>query len=331
MDAIQPVRLPGQSSLRERGAAILCGALPVAALLLTACNWVYADEPSSALTGRLFICGGGQLPAQVGNRFVEMAGGRQARVVVVTTASVLADTERIATKLAFWREQDLASLEILHTRSRVTADEPAFCRPLSEATGVWFIGGNQNWLTQTYLGTATEKAIRCVLERGGVIGGTSAGAAIMSPLMICRDRPELETGPGFGFLPGTVVDQHFIKRNRQGRLLRVLANHPELVGLGIDEGTALVVEGSRLSVLGDSRVVVCKPAVDDDHPADVQMLEPGSEADLEALYSKAFTSLKVAASASQPSAEQPDATSESVSKDIAPKAADVPAQSTMGN
>lgn len=250
-----------------------------------------ADEPAassetrptaSAGKGKLVICGGGRLPETLRQRFIELAGGAAAHVVVVTTASVYADTDKMEGKLAFWRDQKVASLDVLHTRSRQTADDPQFAKPLSEATGLWFVGGNQSWLTETYLGTATEREMRSVLARGGVVGGTSAGAAIMSPIMIRRDRPELETGPGFGFLPGTVVDQHFLKRNRQGRLLKVLDAHRELVGFGIDEGTALVVEGNHLSVVGESQVVVCTPA-STERPAAVQSLAAGQEADLGAL------------------------------------------------
>lgn len=236
-------------------------------------------RPAEAAGGKLVICGGGVLPIQLRNRFIELAGGPDARVVVITTASVYADTDKMEAKLSFWREQQLASLTVLHTRSRRTADEPEFARPLRQATGVWFVGGNQNWLTESYLGTLTEKEIHGVLARSGVVGGTSAGAAIMSPVMIRRDKPVVETGPGFGFLPGTVVDQHFLKRNRQSRLLKVLGLHPDLVGLGIDEGTAVVVEGKRISVMGDSQVVVCSPATSDS-PESVQSLDAGAEADL---------------------------------------------------
>lgn len=245
-----------------------------------------AASDRSASAGKLVICGGGKLPDQLGRRFIELAGGTAAKLVVITTASVLADTDRVETKLTFWRRQTVDNLTILHTRSRDQADDPTFTEPLTKATGVWFIGGNQNWLTETYLGTATEKEIRGVLVRGGVVGGTSAGAAIMSPIMIRRDKPNLESGPGFGFLPGTVVDQHFLKRNRQDRLLRVLDSHPNLVGLGIDEGTALVVEGARMSVLGESQVVVCSPKVLD-QPPQVRPLEAGAEEDLTNLLSEA--------------------------------------------
>jgi hypothetical protein len=137
-------------------------------------------------------------------------------------------------------------------------------------------------LTDAYLGTTAQELIRVVLDRGGVIGGISAGAAIMSSVMIRGGDLEPEVGQGFGFLPGTVIDQHFIKRNRQDRLMRVLSDHPGLVGIGIDEGTALIVRGHHLSVMGDSHVVTCLSA-SNNWPAQVERLNPGDEADLVAL------------------------------------------------
>ena len=106
----------------------------------------------------------------------------------------------------------------------------------------------------------SKQALRGVLERGGIIGGTSAGAAIMSRLMIRYGSPKAVVDAGFNLLNLAVVDQHFLRRNRQERLLGVLNEHPEMIGLGIDEGTALVVEGDHLRVMGQSEVVVCKSA-----------------------------------------------------------------------
>lgn len=307
------------SNLPVRGGTLPRNSLAVFMLFasLALGGTLTADEPQPAAEsgdasrGKLVICGGGVLPIQLRNRFVELAGGPAAHVVVITTASVYADTDKMEAKLAFWREQRVASLTVLHTRSRKTADEADFARPLREATGVWFVGGNQNWLTETYLGTLTEREIRGVLARSGVVGGTSAGAAIMSPVMICRDKPDVQTGPGFGFLPGTVVDQHFLKRNRQGRLLKVLGAYPELVGLGIDEGTGVVVDGDRLSVVGDSQVVVCSPA-NGDNPESVQSLQPGTETNLGELRTlMAHTVLKPMVVASATSAPAPPSESAS--------------------
>jgi cyanophycinase len=290
-------------------AAALCRARIALILLSFLVNDVFlksdawANEPlkgdrnaPSPVSGKLFICGGGTLPAELYQHFVHLAGGSAARVVVITTASALADSDLIQATLNVWREQGLANLTILHTRSRETADEDQFVKPLTDATGVWFGGGDQNRLIDTYLGTSTEREIRGVLARGGVVGGTSAGAAVMSPVMIRRGKPTVEYGPGFGFLPGSVVDQHFLKRDRKQRLLQVLEAHREFLGFGIDEGTALVVEDGRLHVLGESKVVVCWPPVAG-RPDDGVSFEAGAEVDLVRLHAQAVARLAPVAAA----------------------------------
>ena len=121
--------------------------------------------------------------------------------------------------------------------------------------------------------------IHNVMRRGGVVGGISAGAAVMSSVMIRKGHQSPEMGRGFGLLPGTVIDQHFLARNRQERLLGALAHHPGHVGLGIDEGAAVLVRGGRLSVLGDSEVMACiSPSPG--RPPRVATLRPGEQADL---------------------------------------------------
>ncbi len=217
---------------------------------------VEAIGPATSVSGTLIICGGGKVPPEVLERFVALAGGDNGQIVVITTASETADTAEVDSRLEFWFTQRLAALTILHTRDREIADDPRFSQALTTATGVWFIGGHQERLTSAYLGTRTEKAVKGVLKRGGVVGGTSAGAAIMSPVMILGGNPQAELGPGFGFLPGCLVDQHFLKRHRQDRLQFALSKYPKLVGFGIDENTALVVKGRQLSVMGESKVVM---------------------------------------------------------------------------
>ena len=252
-------------------------------------------ELAAPVSGSLVICGGGKLPEPVLNRFVELAGGKDARIVVIPTASGIVDTpEGMEKKIEFWRQAKVAALSIVHTRSREEADNPSFSKPLTSATGVWFTGGFQWRLADTYVNTVVEKMVRAVLDRGGVVGGTSSGAAVMSPVMIRRympDEPKAEVGRGFGLLPGTVIDQHFIKRNRQDRLIDVLDTHPGFVGLGIDEGTALVAQGRRLSVLGDSNVVTCL-AASPDRPLKLQVLKSGDEVDLVELSRAAIARAK---------------------------------------
>lgn len=233
--------------------------------------------------GSLIICGGGTLPDALRAKVLELAGGEHARLVIISTASQTADTPEIETYVAWWRQQKLAEMTILHTRSREVADTEQFVEPLTRATGVWFMGGNQAWLIDTYSGTRTETEMRKLLERGGVISGTSAGAAVMSKLMIRGGTTMTELGRGFGFLDGAVVDQHFVRRMRQDRLLRVIEQHPNLVGLGIDEATALLVQGRKLSVLGDSEVRVCFARTNSREPM-VESLRGGDQADLEQLH-----------------------------------------------
>src|SRR5262249_47283000 len=198
----------------------------------------------------LFLVGGGKVPEEALQQFVTLAGGRTAHVAVVTTASETADSGDVESRLVFWRSQPISELSIIHAPSPEIADDPKFTQPLTTATGVWFIGGHQERLTKTYLGTRTEKAIKAVLKRGGVVGGTSAGAAIMSPVMILGGNPQALLGPGFGFLPGTLVDQHFLKRKREKRLLHALSFYQKLVGFGIDENTVLVENARHLRGLG---------------------------------------------------------------------------------
>lgn len=221
------------------------------------------DEPARR-AGALVIVGGGGMPDAVRDRFVALGGGKGvARIVVIPTASAAADDR--AEEAGFldpWRRHEPASLALLHTRSRARADDPEFARAIDAATAVWFSGGDQNKLTAAYLDTATHRAIRALLARGGVVGGTSAGAAVMTEVMIEGGDPQARVGRGLGLLPGAVVDQHFLRRSRFDRLLGVVAARPGLVGLGIDEATALVVEGDRWGVVGRSYVVACRAGRD---------------------------------------------------------------------
>lgn len=243
------------------------------------------QNPQYVPSGSLVICGGGALPAKLMDRFVDLGGGPEARVVVVSTASMFADTDIIA-RLSVWRdrlaENQIKSFDVLHTRSRERADDPEFSKVLDTATAVWFLGGNQNWVAQTYVHTKTEDRLHQVLARGGVIGGTSAGAAIMSRCMIADGKSEPVLSTGFGFLPGVIVDQHFRKRERLDRLMRAIQLRPGTVGVGVDEGTALVVRGRVMEVIGESDVSLCLSA-STKRPARIERLLVGRQADLVAL------------------------------------------------
>lgn len=230
---------------------------PLVALLLASLPLAAAEPPKGALV----IVGGGKLPAAVRDEFVARAGGPgKAKIVVIPTASAAADDAKEHDGfLKQWKEAKADATLLLHTRDTKTADAVEFVKPLAAATGIWFSGGDQSKLTKAYAGTKVLDAIRKRYADGAVVGGTSAGAAVMSDVMITGGTDEATTADGFGLLPGTVVDQHFTQRKREKRLAGVLVKHPKAVGVGIDESTAVVVSGGTATVFGDGKVFVFPP------------------------------------------------------------------------
>jgi cyanophycinase len=201
--------------------------------------------------GALVIVGGGGTPPLVHDLFFHLAGGAEARVVHIPSAT--STFEQIPDKRAYYCEfydRNPASFEFLHTYSRAVAKSEEFAALLRDATGVWIGGGTQGRLADLFLGTPVLQAIHRVLARGGVVAGTSSGAAIMSDAMICYGYEEIEFGQGFALYPRAIVDPHFTGRQRQKRLARAVLQRPDQIAVGIDEQTALVVQGNHLGVIG---------------------------------------------------------------------------------
>lgn len=228
----------------------------LASSLQAVCVPARAAEPA----GTLIICGGGALPEPILARFVELAGNKEARLVLIPTASARADEPGSDRWTTAWQDFPVASLDILHTRSRELADESEFSRVLTTATGVWISGGSQSRLADAYAGTLVEKRIRQLLARGGVVGGSSAGAAIMSKTMIASGNPRPVIRKGLGLMADVIIDQHFSQRNRRPRLEHALMTHRELIGMGIDESTAVEVRGRKALVLGKNSVFFLVPS-----------------------------------------------------------------------
>jgi len=257
-------------------AVSLCGLAPA----------VRAEEPNAlglppqafANKGTLVICGGGRTPEPIYKEFVDLAGGRKARIVLITSAYPYRDQEHVERRLSGWKNMGADSVVFLDAKSRDEADSARFVRPLEEATAVWLAGGSQSRLMRLCGGTRTERAVREVLNRGGVVAGYSAGAAAMSQLMIRYGATSAVLGEGIGLLNGAVVDQHFTQRGRYSRLLGVLEENPGVVGIGVDEGTAAVVQRNQLRVLGNSQVSVCVPLRG--QGTAVYRLKPSQTADL---------------------------------------------------
>jgi cyanophycinase len=224
----------------------------------------------------LFIAGGGDLSEKLCENFVKLAGGPgAARIAVVPMASEDAAASGAASA-EMWRR--LGAEAFVLNLSRDQAGDAEESRVLDDATGVWFGGGDQARLAAVLRDTPILAKIVERYRAGVVVGGTSAGAAIMSAWMITGNqiRPEtspepayyddefptiarevIEVAPGFALLPTAIIDQHFIRRERTNRLLAAVLERPELLGVGIDEGTAIIVSSDgRWTVTGESAAVV---------------------------------------------------------------------------
>lgn len=212
--------------------------------------------------GSLIVAGGGRLGPEIMERFVELAGGAESHIVVIPTAGTQEDFPDDWRGFEGLRDAGAGDLTVLHTRDPVEADQEIFVAPIREATGVWIPGGRQWRLVDSYLNTLTHEELFALLDRGGVIGGTSAGASIQASYLVRGDPAtnEVVMAPGyevgFGFLERVAVDQHLLARQREADLLDVIGSHPDLLGIGLDEGTAIVVEGNRAEVVGRSRVAI---------------------------------------------------------------------------
>ncbi len=210
--------------------------------------------------GTLVIAGGGKLGPEVMERFIAAAGGPDAPAVFIPTAEDGdPKPDPSATLLA---KAGMKNITVLHTRDRAVANSEAFAAPLRKARAVWFSGGRQWRLVDAYLDTRTAKAIRGVLDRGGVVGGSSAGATIQGSYLVrgAHEGNTLMMAPGYerglGLLRDAAIDQHLITRRRENDMIQVIAAHPNLLGIGIDEGTAIVVRGDGFEVVGASKVAI---------------------------------------------------------------------------
>ena len=211
--------------------------------------------------GSLVIVGGAMRDPSIRQRFIDLAGGPDAPIVVVPTAGGGEAYDEWSSRLQGWKRAGVTDIVVLHTKDRGVADSDAFIEPLTRARGVWFNGGRQWHLADSYLGTKTHEAFWDVLERGGVIGGSSAGATIQGEYLARGDTSgnTIMMGDhteGLGFLKGTAIDQHVIMRNRQFDLIEIIEQRPELLGIGLDENTAIVVRGDTFEVIGQGYVLI---------------------------------------------------------------------------
>ncbi len=242
-------------------------------MLIISFHFCAMDAKEISSKGYLFIIGGGETSAELMTKFINLAGGVNANILIIPNAS------SVPLESA---QDEKDELEKLGCKSvgyfifeKNNVDSDLALTKIKNAKAIFFTGGDQVRLTKLFLGTKAFNEIHKVYEKGGVIGGTSAGAAIMSKIMITGDelinkdtttifktiqRGNVQTVEGFGFLDDAIIDQHFILRKRLNRLISVLLENPDKLGIGIDESTAIIVKPNRtFEVAGDRTVIVFNP------------------------------------------------------------------------
>jgi cyanophycinase len=247
---------------------------------------VPAQRPAEPLIGprkgSLIMVGGGKISPVIAEKFIALAGGRHANFVYIPTAAE--DENLNLSKDEFPRFFGLKNVTILHTRDRNSANTEDFVAPLRKARGVWFGGGRQWRLVDSYLNTLVHKELYAMLDRGGVIGGSSAGATIQGSYLVrgARSGNQIMMAKGYetgmGFLKNAAIDQHINTRKRENDLREVITIHPELLGIGLYESTAIVVRGDKFEVIGNGKVAITDGKDHNGNP--FYLLSPGERFDL---------------------------------------------------
>jgi cyanophycinase len=210
------------------------------------------------LKGTLVIVGGGGMTPDIGKRFVEAGGGEKGKFVALPIS--MPDPIRTQREETFLKSLGAKSITVIPHREKKDLEDPKVLELFKDATGIWFGGGRQWNFMDAYEGTKLPALFREVLNRGGVIGGSSAGATIQGDYMVrgAPAGPNIMMCEGYeralGFLPGVGIDQHFSARNRFKDLTAFVKTYPQFLGIGIDEATAIVVTGSTAEILGKGKV-----------------------------------------------------------------------------
>ena len=221
-----------------------------------------AQQEVFPFKGKLIIIGGGDILDTMYNLFAKDIGGKDQPIVYIPTATDDEPWIQAGEHLVKFTSRGFTNLTTVHTRDKQKANDPIFIDRIRKAKGVFIGGGDQANIANAFLGTAVHQELFALLNRGGVIMGTSAGATIMGDLMITgyeqRKAPNVlhQYPPGLAFMKHTSIDQHVLVRNRQFDLVPVLESNANLLGIAIDESTAAVVQGNKISCLGKSYVMI---------------------------------------------------------------------------
>ena len=223
-----------------------------------------AEQPRKPFVknGTLIIVGGGGSPRGLMDQFIELAGGVTKAKLVYVPCSEQDKVGKQQGTVQKWKRAGVKTATFIHTKDRDQANsDDDFLEPLKGATGIYFGGGRQWNFADSYYGTEAHRLMKEVLDRGGVVSGSSAGASIQARYL-ARSTPignsrimafGYERG-GLGFLDGVAIDQHFSQRGRHKDMTRLVNRHPQLLGIGIDESTAIIVQKSKARVIGRGKV-----------------------------------------------------------------------------
>lgn len=257
-----------------------------AATAALCCLYCCSPQPLQASSRRLIAVGGGTAPPCMFEKLAQWAGGRKARVLVVPWATETEEREVCASVARRLEKVGVRQVECAPERLTLQKETKRFLNQLHRATAVYFTGGDQVRLMTAIRNQDLARAIRARYRRGAVVGGTSAGAAVLSATMLTGDGDfgvidpkAVAVSEGLGLLTEAVVDQHFLARRRLNRLLSVLSGSRESLGIGIDEDTAVAIENEReATVLGDGKAVFLS-LLDPDRFS-LEVLPPGGRYDL---------------------------------------------------
>jgi cyanophycinase len=220
-------------------------------------------KSSGPASGTLLLIGGGRFPPELQEEIVRLGRAPDGRAEWVFIPTAETDEVVPTIKPLGFIARGADKVTLIHTRDPAEADSEAFAAPLQTATAVFLFGGRQFRLFDAYTGTRSERALRGVLERGGLLTGVSAGATIMGSYLV-RGHPSDDASimmwpgyeQGWGYMTNVAIDQHVSARGREDHLAEVVAAHPDLLGIGLDEGTGAVVRQGEMSIVGAGNVFI---------------------------------------------------------------------------
>jgi cyanophycinase len=232
--------------------------------ILAQTNTAVTTNPFFNSKGKLIIIGGGTIPDSLFTFFANYCGGKDQPIVYIPTATEDEEFIQKGEHLLKFSTRGFTHLSTIHTRNKKIADDPKNIELMRHAKGLYFGGGDQDLIAAAYGGTKLYDEFIALLNRGGVIMGTSAGATIMGSLLIGGDpRKDLTQTyhfkPAFSFMKNTAIDQHVLARNRQFDLIPVIEQYPNTLGVGLDESTAMIVEAGKFKIWGLSYAMIYDP------------------------------------------------------------------------